>query len=121
MVAKTADYTVTPPLDHAGAVFTNAGATGVVTFTLPQPTRAVLGWWYRFRAVVGHNITVAAATPGTLITGGSTTSDSMTIAGTAPAQINGEIEAFCVETAPNTYAWCASPVVAHDGQTYTVP
>ncbi|MBP7570781.1 MAG: hypothetical protein KBA95_12040 [Acidobacteria bacterium] len=43
VAAKTAAYTVTAA--DNGTTFTNAGASGAVTFTLPPAT---VGLWYRF-------------------------------------------------------------------------
>jgi hypothetical protein len=44
VVAKTANYTVVTPSDN-GKVFTNTGASGAVTFSLPAAT---VGQWYEF-------------------------------------------------------------------------
>lgn len=43
--AKTAAYTVVAGTDN-GKTFTNAGATGQITFSMPAAT---VGQWYRFR------------------------------------------------------------------------
>lgn len=43
--AKTAAYTIVALTDN-GKTFTNAGASGQVTFSLPAAT---VGQWYRFR------------------------------------------------------------------------
>ena len=57
-VAKTANYTVgTVATDVAGTIFTNRGAAGAVTFTLPSPTA---GTYYFFASVVAQTMTVTA-------------------------------------------------------------
>lgn len=40
-VPKTANYTILAPADY-GKLFTNAGAAGAVTFTLPSPKEGLL-------------------------------------------------------------------------------
>ena len=42
--AKTASYTIVASTDN-GKVFTNTGASGAITFSLPAAT---VGQWYRF-------------------------------------------------------------------------
>ena len=57
-VAKTANYTVgTVATDTFGTVFTNRGASGAVTFTLPSPSS---GAYYFFAGVADQNITITA-------------------------------------------------------------
>lgn len=56
--AKTANYTVgTVATDDFGTIFTNRGASGAVTFTLPAPTS---GAYYFFAGVADQNITITA-------------------------------------------------------------
>lgn len=61
--AKTANYTVDPTKDRGATRFTNRGAVGAVTFTLPtlnnQPD--YMGLWYEFQGVADQTFTVAAA------------------------------------------------------------
>lgn len=58
IAAKTANYTVgTVATDVFGTVFTNEGASGAVTFTLPSPTS---GAYYFFAGVADQNITISA-------------------------------------------------------------
>jgi hypothetical protein len=116
-VAKTAAYTVNPALDRPGTVFTNAGAAGAVTFTLPLATRALLGWWYRFLGVVDQNFTVASNPVDTLIVINDTAADSLTVS-TAGQKIGAEIEAQCVETSAGVFRWVAKGNAV--GHTYTV-
>jgi hypothetical protein len=117
IVRKTANYTLRPPFDRPGTVFTNAGATGAVTFTLPTPNRAVLGWWFRFKAVADQNLLVAAPTADTLVTLDDVAADSIALS-TADQIVGGEIEAVCVETSAGVYQWAASGIAV--GHTYTV-
>jgi hypothetical protein len=61
--AKTASYSINPTFDLGGTRFTNRGATGAVTFTLPtlnnQPD--YVGIWFEFQGVADQTFTVAAA------------------------------------------------------------
>jgi hypothetical protein len=60
VVVKTAAYTVRPLTnDRSGTVFSTRGATAHVTFTLPTPTKALIGQWFEFRNAVDSNLTVA--------------------------------------------------------------
>lgn len=112
-VAKTAAYSVKPHTDAPGTVFTNAGASGSVTFTLPSPTRALLGHWYRFKALVAQAVVVAAPTADTLYALSDSAADSVQV-----STIGGEIEAKCVEVSSGTFRWAADGVAV--GHTYTV-
>jgi hypothetical protein len=57
-VAKSANYTVgTVATDVVGTVFTNRGAAGAVTFTLPSPSS---GAYYFFASVVAQTMTISA-------------------------------------------------------------
>lgn len=87
-------------------------------FTLPPPTRAVLGWWYRFTTVVLQNVRVNAPVADTLISSGDETASSIVTTGVAPAMVGGTIEAVCVETTPGVYRWAAIGVTV--GNTYNV-
>lgn len=51
--AKTAAYTVTT--EDVGKTFTNAGAAGQVTFSLPA---AAVGLWYRFKVKVAQELRI---------------------------------------------------------------
>jgi len=117
VVGKAASYTIRPNSDSPGTVFTNKGATGSITFTLPTPTRALLGWWYRIKVVVDQNVVLAPATADTLVLLNDLAADSLTIS-TSSEKIGAEIEAQCVETADGTFKWAASGIAV--GHTYTV-
>ena len=57
-VARTANYTVgSVATDTFGTIFTNRGAAGAVTFTLPAPTA---GAYYFFAGVVAQTLTISA-------------------------------------------------------------
>jgi hypothetical protein len=94
VVAKTADYTIKPPMDSPGTVFTNRGASGAVIFTLPAPGENVKGYWYRFVGHAGQNITVKTATVDTLVTKNDAAADSVALS-TAGELIGGVMEAYC--------------------------
>ena len=113
IVRKTAAYTIRPPFDRPGTTFTNAGATGSVTITLPAPTKAVFGWWYRFKALAAETFVVAAPTADTLVALSDAAADSVSV-----PTIGGEIEAVCIETSAGVYRWAASGIAV--GHTYTV-
>ncbi len=57
-VARTANYTIgSTATDAFGTIFTNRGAAGAVTFTLPAPTA---GAYYFFAGVVAQNLVITA-------------------------------------------------------------
>ncbi len=60
-VAKTADFTLDPNATVDGTVFTNAGATGAVTCTLPQLSNTPEwdGYYVDFHGVADQNIAFA--------------------------------------------------------------
>lgn len=51
---KTANYTVLAGTDN-GKTFTNEGASGAITFSLPAAT---VGQWYRFKAKAAQELRV---------------------------------------------------------------
>lgn len=103
VVAKTADYTINPNADDAGTIFTNAGATGAVNFTLPAPSIRTLGDWYEFMGVADQNLTVTAPTADTAIALNDTAADSLALS-TSSQKIGGLLRATCVKGA-STYQW----------------
>ena len=74
ITAKTADYTVSQNTDE-GALLTNRGASGAVTFTLPAAPPA--GWWCDVAVVADQTVTVASGTADTLIVFNDATADSI--------------------------------------------
>ncbi len=113
VVPKATSYTIKPPMDAPGTVFTTRGASGAVTFTLPTPGRQLLGTWYEFLNVVDQNMAVAGA----LATLNNAAAASVTVS-TGSQKIGARIKATCVETASGTYKWLTSGIAV--GHTYTV-
>ena len=85
VVAKTANYTVTTA--ENGTLFTNAGAAGAVTFTLPTVAK---GLRYQFFAEADQTVTVAGAT-GTLVVFNDAAANSIAFS-TASEKIGGGCE-----------------------------
>lgn len=104
--AKTANYTINPNVDAPGTIFTNAGASGAVGFTLPAPGAGVEGFVYDFVGVVDQNITVIAPTVDTLITLHDAAADSLA-ASTSSQKIGAYLRAICVKTGDTTWQWVA--------------
>lgn len=73
--AKTANYTVRE--SDNGTLFTNKGATGAVTFTLPATAKR--GLEYTFYVVADQNVTITAGTVGTLVVQDNAAADSLAI------------------------------------------
>lgn len=76
VVAKTAAYTVKDY--ESGTVFTNTGASGSVTFTLPTIATALAGVFYWFFTVAGQNIVVASDPTDKLVVDNNATADTLT-------------------------------------------
>lgn len=117
VVGKAANYTVNPYVDRCGTVFTNKGATGGITFTLPAPNAGLLGLWYRFKTVVDQDVTIATATADTMLSLNDLAADSLAIS-TSSQKIGGEIEAQVVESVTGTFKWAVCGVAV--GHTYTL-
>lgn len=63
-IAKTASFTVDLNATKTGTRFTNRGAVGAVTITLPTPPTGVASWdgyWLEFYGVADQSIVLAAA------------------------------------------------------------
>jgi hypothetical protein len=106
VVPKAASYTVKFPMDAPDTIFTNKGAVGAITFTLPAASKALLGVRYRFRAVVDQSIIVAPPVLDTMIALNDLAADSVSLA-TGGQLIGGIIEVECVDTVAG-YQWVAS-------------
>lgn len=91
--AKTADYTILTTADPSGTVFTNRGAVGAVTFTLPAASQALAGTYYEFDSVAGQNMAVAAAA-GTVVTVNNAAATSVTCS-TSSQKIGAHMLAKC--------------------------
>jgi hypothetical protein len=104
VVRKTANYTLSPDRDPDGTLFTNAGAAGTVVFTLPTPTKALLGVWYEFKGVVDQVITVAPPAVDTLVVFNDTAADSVS-SGASGQRIGATMRATCIELTEGVYRW----------------
>ena len=78
--AKTAAYSVT--VRDCGKLFTNRGAAGSVTFTLPKGNAGIAGFWVEFATVAAQAIVIATDPVDTLIVHADATADSVTTAAT---------------------------------------
>jgi hypothetical protein len=56
--AKTAAYQILP--GDIGKIFTNRGASGSVTLTLPVVTDIAAGWWCRFFVAANQALVIAS-------------------------------------------------------------
>lgn len=112
VVAKTAAYTLNPARpDMPGTIFTNRGAVGAVTFTLPAPNAGLTGAFFRFIGVADQTITVSAGA-GKAVAFNNAAAASLAMS-TGGQKIGGEIRATCDGT-----SWILEGVSV--GVTYTV-
>lgn len=90
---KTASYTIklNQP-DRSGLGYTNRGAAGAVTFTLPTPNPAIAGVWYFFDVQADQSLIVSCT--GKLVTSGNALADNVSFEVTG-AKIGGRIIAVC--------------------------
>ncbi|MGE3278027.1 MAG: hypothetical protein AB7O67_23190 [Vicinamibacterales bacterium] len=109
VIAKTAAFTIRSPHVAPGTVFTNRGATGTVTFTLPTPNAAVQGAYYEFRAVADYSIVVAAPTAGQIIAPDDAAADNVGL------QISGKKVGRGIRVHCDGTSWHAFPFGAPDG------
>ncbi len=86
VVAKTADYTVTASDNNT--IFTNAGASGAVNFTLPTIAK---GLRYRFFVEADQTLTVTSVVADTLVVFNDAAADSIAFS-TSSEKIGGGIE-----------------------------
>lgn len=99
IVVKTANYTILSPMvantagDPSGTLFTNRGAGGAVTFTLPVITANMAGVEYEFDGVANQTMTIAAAA-GTVVTFNNAAAASVA-ASTAGGKIGAHFHAIC--------------------------
>ena len=111
IVHKTADYTV-QATDH-GTLFTNKGATGAVTFTLPDVTKSQ-GLRFLFQAYADQNLTVASAAAGQLVVINNQAASSVTLS-TAAEKIGGGFEVIGLDNSK----WLVIPRL-WEAQTVTI-
>lgn len=101
VVPKTANYTITAN-DH-GTLFTNAGASGAVTFTLPT---IAVGLRYEFLVVADQNVTVTSAEGDNVIIDNDASADSIAFS-TASHKIGGRVVLEAIYVA-GVLKWMAS-------------
>jgi hypothetical protein len=80
VAAKTGNYTLVAT--DCGTLFTNRGAGGSVTFTLPVTSASLTGFWAEFATVAAQAIVVASNPTDNLIVHADATADTLTTAGT---------------------------------------
>ena len=86
--AKTADYTITP--FDSGKTFTNRGAGGTVTLTLPVAGPSLNGWSVRLIRHAAQSFVVASNPVDTLVISADAAADSVTI-----STIGHAVEIWC--------------------------
>lgn len=95
ILAKTAAYTIKKDQpDKTGRLFTNRGATGSVTITLPAPKVPIAGVWYEFEVIADQSLIVAGASAGQIVTNGNAAADNVGFQ-VAGQKIGGRIIAIC--------------------------
>jgi hypothetical protein len=79
---------------EAHSIYTNEGATGAVTITLPQATSAIIGARYRFATTRALNLTVATypSVPPDVIRYKNTTFTSL-----STSQVGNYLEVVCLK------------------------
>lgn len=96
LLAKIANFTIDPTVTKIGTLFTNKGATGAVTFTLPQLSGAAGGtwdgYWLEFIGEADQTITVAC-TAGKAICFNNAAATSLAMS-TGGQKIGGRIKAI---------------------------
>ncbi len=76
--AKTAAYQILP--GDVGKIFTNRGASGSVTLTLPVVTGIAAGWWCEFFVAANQALVIASSgSSDNITTFNDLTADSITI------------------------------------------
>lgn len=119
LIPKTAAFTVDPTTTKVGTLFTNRGAGGAVTFTLPQLSGTAQqggtwdGYWLEFQAEADQTLTVAC-TAGKAITFNNAAATSLALS-TGGAKIGGAIRAIWDSSAAK---WVLRGVTV--GHTFTV-
>jgi hypothetical protein len=90
---KATNYTILAASDPSGTLFTNRGAAGAVTFTLPAPSAALAQTFYDFVGVANQTFAVAAPSA-VVVTFNNAAATSVTCS-TAGAKIGAHIRATC--------------------------
>ena len=87
VVALTAAYQCVP--EDIGVLFTNRGAAGSVTITLPPTSELPVGWFCEFFQVADEIIIVASPTADTMVVFNDAAADSVSYATAAEMIGNG--------------------------------
>lgn len=77
ITALTASYYA--KADDIGKMFTNRGAAGAVTITLPPNSQLEAGWWCQAYAVANQNLIVACSPTDTMAALNDATADSVAL------------------------------------------
>jgi hypothetical protein len=117
IVGKAAAYSPSFATDRSGTVITTRDGAGALTFTLPTPARAYLGFEFEFVNVRDQNMTVQGTTAGDLLTFNNAAASSVA-ASTAGQKIGARIRAICVEVTSGVFKWCTTGISV--GHTFTV-
>ena len=112
IVAKTAAYTLTNKDNDK--IFTNRGATGAVTFTLPTASDLTDGWSARFFVVADQSVTIASAEGDNVVAFNDAAADSIAFS------TSGEKVGAGVEVVRDGTGWLAFVSLGMDSQTPTI-
>lgn len=119
VVVKTANYNIVSPAtsagDPSGTVFTNRGAVGAVTFTLPAPVPSLAGVFYDFLGFAAQNMLVATLTADTLVVSADAAADSLAM---STVIVGNMMRAVCDGT--SWYAFGVSTGVGGTAATFTI-
>lgn len=108
-IALTAATTIVFPFHAPGTLFTNRGASGSVTATLPTANAALTGVWYEFAVHADQSFIVAAASANTLVAPGDVAADNVGFQ-ISSKKIGRRLRVSCDGT-----QWFAFPVGSLDG------
>jgi hypothetical protein len=103
--AKTANYTVTAAWPDLGALFTNSGATGPVTFTLPGLKNGLV---YGFRVRADQNMTIAAGSGDSIEAPGNASATQLSFV-TPGSRVGGMVLLYANQGATRWYCEVLSP------------
>lgn len=111
--AKTASYQIKP--GDIGKVFTNRGASGAVTFTLPPVADLTVGWSCRFFVAANQSFVIASSgSADNITTFNDLTADSITI------NTSAERIGFGSEFVWDGTGWLAFNMLGAETQTPTI-
>jgi hypothetical protein len=116
-VNTAADLTVNPAAHRPDTIFTTYGDSDGVNFTLPTPTKALVGWRYEFIALADTALTVTFPTADTGVTLNDLAADSVAVS-TSSQKIGAHLLATCLYVTATTFAWHVEVIT--NGATATV-